>query len=137
MAKSHRRTKQNDSNKPADKTNPAADTHTHVHATWLVQHSALLTVIVVTLLIALVRLRVANVPLERDEGEYAYAGQLILQGISPFELSYNMKFPGSYYAYALVMAVFGQTPWGIHVGVLVVNILTIAILFVIARKVLK
>jgi hypothetical protein len=88
-------------------------------------------------LIALVRLRVAGMPLERDEGEYAYAGQLILQGTSPFELAYNMKFPGSYYAYALVMAIFGQTAWGIHTGVLVVNALTIGILFVIARTVLK
>ena len=137
MAAGHRRTKASGSRKQTDKTNPAPHTATHSHDSRVVQHSALLTVIVVTLLIALVRLRVADVPLERDEGEYAYAGQLILQGISPFELAYNMKFPGSYYAYALMMAVFGQTAWGIHVGVLVVNVLTIAILFVIARKVLK
>ena len=137
MAVGHRRTKASGSRKQTGKTNLSSHTATHSHDSWVVQHSALFTVIVVTLLIALVRLRVANVPLERDEGEYAYAGQLILQGISPFELAYNMKFPGAYYAYALMMAVFGQTAWGIHVGVLMVNVLTIAILFVIARKILK
>lgn len=37
-------------------------------------------------------------PLERDEGEYAYAGQLMLQGIPPYQLAYNMKLPGTYAA---------------------------------------
>jgi hypothetical protein len=53
-----------------------------------------------------VRLKFADVPLERDEGEYAYAGQLILHGVPPYTLAYNMKFPGTYYAYAALMAVF-------------------------------
>jgi hypothetical protein len=29
------------------------------------------------------RIRLLGIPLERDEGEYAYAGQLMLQGIAP------------------------------------------------------
>ena len=49
-------------------------------------------------LMAVVRLRLLNFSLERDEGEYAYAGQLMLQGIPPYELAYNMKFPGTYAA---------------------------------------
>ena len=35
-------------------------------------------------LVAVARLRLLAFPLERDEGEYAYAGQLILQGIPPY-----------------------------------------------------
>ena len=50
---------------------------------------------VVLALVAVGRLQLLNFPLERDEGEYAYAGQLILQGIPPYELAYNMKFPGT------------------------------------------
>ena len=42
-----------------------------------------------------IRIRLLGIPLERDEGEYAYAGQLILQGIPPYKLAYNMKFPGN------------------------------------------
>jgi hypothetical protein len=51
---------------------------------------------IVILFFASIRLRLRDVPLERDEGEYAYAGQLILQGIAPYQLAYNMKFPGTY-----------------------------------------
>ena len=46
--------------------------------------------IVVTLVIvatALLRIHLIEVPLERDEGEYAYAGQLMLQGIPPYKLA--------------------------------------------------
>src|SRR5664279_2208942 len=40
--------------------------------------------VVATILpVAVVRLRLLNLPLERDEGEYAYAGQLMLQGVPP------------------------------------------------------
>jgi len=38
-------------------------------------------------IVAAVRLRLLNLPLERDEGEYAYAGQLIRQGIPPYQLA--------------------------------------------------
>jgi len=64
--------------------------------------------------VVFIRLRLLGIPLERDEGEYAYAGQLMLQGIAPYQLAYNMKFPGTYAVYALIMALFGQTPAGIR-----------------------
>ena len=37
---------------------------------------------IVVLLITYVRIRLLNFPLERDEGEYAYMGQLILKGLN-------------------------------------------------------
>jgi hypothetical protein len=86
---------------------------------------------------AFVRLRLAGVALERDEGEYAYAGQLILQGVPPYQSAYNMKFPGTYYAYSAILATFGETPWGIHVGLLLVNAATAIVLFLIARRMLR
>src|SRR5215468_5084160 len=88
---------------------------------WLTRHQALFAVIVVLTFLMLIRLRLADVPLERDEGEYAYSGQLILQGFPPYQLAYNMKFPGTYYAYALILAVFGETAWGVHAGLILVN----------------
>ncbi len=87
--------------------------------------------------VAWVRFRLADVPLERDEGEYAYAAQLILQGIPPYELAYNMKFPGTYYAYALIIAAFGETIWGVHIGLLVLNIGTAVLLFILLRRFLE
>jgi hypothetical protein len=81
-----------------------------------------------------VRVRLLPFPLERDEGEYAYAGQLLLDGIPPYKLAYNMKMPGTYLAYAAIMAAFGQTPQGIHLGLLAVHVGSLLLLFLIARK---
>lgn len=88
----------------------------------------------VILLISSIRFRLRDFPLERDEGEYAYAGQLILQGIPPYELAYNMKLPGTYAAYAVIMAVFGETPAGIHLGLIIVNAVSIFLLFLMVRR---
>src|ERR1700694_3996957 len=82
---------------------------------------ALLTLVIV--LFAAIRYRLREMPLERDEGEYAYAGQLILQGVPPYQLAYNMKLPGTYVAYAVLMAVFGQTLVGVRIGMLAVLLL--------------
>jgi len=54
-----------------------------------------LAIIVLGLVLA-IRIRLLGIPLERDEGEYAYAGQLTLQGIPPYKLAYSMKFPGTF-----------------------------------------
>jgi hypothetical protein len=92
---------------------------------------------IVFTLVAAIRIRLLGIPLERDEGEYAYAGQLILQGIPPYKLVYNMKFPGTYAAYALIMAIFGQTIHAIHLGLLLVNIATIALIFFVGRRLIN
>ena len=73
-------------------------------------------------------------PLERDEGEYAYAGQLMLQGIPPYQLVYSMKLPGTFAAYSVILALFGQTPGGIHLGLLLVNAATTFLVFLLTRR---
>ena len=76
--------------------NPPAPSTTAPWLPWAI-------VLLVILLAAAVRIRLLQIPLERDEGEYAYAGQMILQGIPPYESAFNMKFPGVYGAYALIL----------------------------------
>jgi Dolichyl-phosphate-mannose-protein mannosyltransferase len=93
-----------------------------------------LVVLAVLIFVGFIRVRLVEVPLERDEGEYAYVGQLILQGIPPYELAYNMKLPGTYCAYAAGMAVFGKNIAGIHLTLLVANSLTIIFIFLLGRK---
>lgn len=88
----------------------------------------------VFIVVIAIRIRLLGIPLERDEGEYAYAGQLILQGIPPYNLAYNMKFPGTYAAYAAIMSIFGQTITGIHLGLLLVNVATIVLVFLLGRQ---
>jgi hypothetical protein len=93
--------------------------------------------ILLVLLAVAVRLRLLALPLERDEGEFAYNGQLILQGIAPYKLAFNMKMPGIYAGYAVIMAIFGENPSGIHFGFLLVNLGTLALLFLLARRLLE
>lgn len=90
--------------------------------------------LVLTVVVA-VRWRMREFPLERDEGEYAYMGRLILDGGAPYGEAANMKWPGTWLAYAAIMAVFGQTTAGIHAGLLVVNLLSCALLFVLGRRI--
>ena len=95
---------------------------------------ALCLLAVVVLVTAAVRVRLLDLPLDRDEGEYAYFGQLLLEGIPPYAQAYNLKMPGIYAVYALMLAVFGQTPTGIHLGLLIVNAVTIVLVYLVAVR---
>src|SRR5438445_12562149 len=88
---------------------------------WLSRHRAWLLLGLTLLFVLTFRVRLRDMPLERDEGEYAYVGQLMLQGVPPYKEACNMKLPGTYAAYAVIMAIFGQTPSGIHLGLALVN----------------
>jgi hypothetical protein len=96
--------------------------------------TAFTLVALVVLLFAGIRWRVREMPLERDEGEYAYTGQLILQGIPPYKIAYNMKLPGTYVAYAAILRTFGETAAGVHLGLLLVNGCTTVLLFFLGRQ---
>ena len=89
---------------------------------------------IVIIVIAIIRYRLLDVPLERDEGEYAYMGQLLLQGILPYAEAYNMKFPGIYFVYALMLAIFGQTHTSIHLALLIVNAATIFLMYLLGKN---
>ena len=92
------------------------------------------TFIAVVVLTTAIRIRLLTVPIERDEGEYAYAGQLMLQGFPPYEKAYNMKMPGIYAMYCLILASFGQTHIGVHLGLLFVNVITILLVFLLTKE---
>src|SRR5438093_12537648 len=82
------------------------------------------------------RIRLLGLPLERDEGEYAYTGQLLLQGIPPYKLAYSMKFPGTSVAYALLMSIFGDSITAIHGGLILINLLTAGLILFLGRNIL-
>lgn len=100
------------------------------------ERGAWVGLVLALLLVAFVRVRVREMPLERDEGEYAYAGQLLLQSVPPYQLAYNMKLPGTYIVYAIIMAVFGQTASGIHLGLTLVNLAAMVLMFLLGRRLL-
>jgi len=89
---------------------------------------------VVLVVVCVVRLRLLELPLERDEGEYAYMGQQILHGVLPYTETTGLKLPGIHFLYSLILVIFGQTPTGIHVALLFTNIATSYLLFLLGRR---
>ncbi len=82
----------------------------------------------------IVRIRLLNAPLERDEGEHGYLAQALLAGHAPWALAYNLKLPGTDFMYAVFLALFGQTAVAIRVGLLLVNIATILLVALLGKR---
>lgn len=83
-----------------------------------------------------IRLKLAPMPLERDEGEYAYLAQLICDGSAPYKDAYAFKFPGIYAAYTLILKFLGSTDTAIRLGLSATIIATLGILYFLTRKTL-
>jgi hypothetical protein len=111
------------------KSKPARYEATVRLAAWILFSGAVIAVL-------WARIRLLELPLERDEGEYAYTGQLLMHGIPPYQLAYSMKFPGTAAAYAMLMAMFGQSTSGIHIGLTLINVTTTGLLFFLGRELL-
>src|SRR3989442_13939866 len=106
-------------------------TQSQDRARWrYVCYAALLLVL---LLFAFLRFRFRDMPLERDEGEYAYMGQLMLHGVPPYQTAANMKLPGTNAVYATIMALFGETTAGIHIGMILVTTLAGILVFLLGK----
>jgi 4-amino-4-deoxy-L-arabinose transferase-like glycosyltransferase len=93
-----------------------------------------LTLGLIVIFVVVIRVRLLNLPLERDEGEYAYVGQLMLAGVAPYQSAYVVKLPGPAVVYALSMALFGQTPAGIRLGLLLASIAAVVLVFWLSRE---
>lgn len=81
-----------------------------------------------------IRVRLLDVPFERDEGEYAYQGALTLTGIPPYTHVYTQKLPGAHLLFALSMAVFGQTIPGARAVLVVATAATCLGVFLLGRR---
>lgn len=99
-------------------------------------NSAAATALFVLVILAIfaARIRLLDAPLERDEGEYGYMGQLLLQGSAPYAVAANMKFPGVSAVYAVFMTIYGQSAAGIHMALLIVNALTAWLVYLLGRR---
>ena len=80
------------------------------------------------------RWHLLSFPLERDEGEYAYMGSLLLKGYAPYTLAYNMKWPGVYFTYGLFMQIMGENLFAIRFGTMVYLLITILLVFSLLKK---
>jgi hypothetical protein len=90
---------------------------------------AFLTLALLSLLLVALRGHLIDIPLERDEGGFAYVGRLILDGVPPYVQAYDYKPPGLYLQYALFISLFGGGAAGIHTGLLLMSVGTMTLLF--------
>jgi hypothetical protein len=90
--------------------------------------------LVILLSVIAIRHAALNLPLERDEGEFAYMGQLMIDGVAPYTVAYGQKLPGIYAAYAAIMLIFSQDCAGIHTGLLLINLATAFMIFAIGFR---
>ena len=82
-----------------------------------------------------IRAGLLDIPLDRDEGDYAHGAQLMMQGSIPYQQHYQMKLPGVYLAYAAILTTFGQTHVAVHMGLLTANAATTLLIFLLGRRI--
>ncbi len=68
----------------------------------------------VVLFSLVLRINIAAIPLERDEGEYAYIAQRWLAGDLPYRDAFDQKPPGIFVVYAMMVALGGTSVHAIH-----------------------
>lgn len=73
-------------------------------------------------------------PFGRDQGIYAYAGKLILEGKIDYKYSYNLRPPAIHYTYALGEMIFGNSMSGMRIFEMIWQLLTSLIIFSIILK---
>jgi hypothetical protein len=96
-------------------------------------HVALAGVFVFALAI---RVPLAAIPLERDEGAYAYIAQHWLHGAIPYRDAFDHKPPGVLAAYAAILAPFGGNAGAstIHWATQLYSLLTLWLIFWVGRR---
>jgi 4-amino-4-deoxy-L-arabinose transferase-like glycosyltransferase len=80
---------------------------------------------------------VASIPLERDEGAYAYVAQRWLHGETPYQTAFDHKPPGVLAAYAAILFGFGgnASPAAIHWATQIYSLATLAFVAAAGRRV--
>lgn len=98
------------------------------------RHAPLALIAVAVLAFVAMRAPFLSVPLERDEGEYAYIAQRMLEGEVPYRDAFDQKPPGVFVAYLLAFAIAGPTPLGIHLFLALWTAATAAVLYGLVRR---
>lgn len=94
----------------------------------------LLLLLLILLLTIAARVRLLDIPLERDEGGFAYVAALLLEGIPPYVEAYDYKPPALYLTYAATIGLLGSTPAAVHAGLLAANLAAIVCCFLLVRR---
>jgi len=85
----------------------------------------------------LMRARLLEVPLGRDEGVYAYIAWLILHGVPLYTSTVDLQMPGLWMLYSLFLRFLGTSGVGIHLGLLIANLTSTWFVFLLGRRLLS
>ena len=86
------------------------------------------------LIFLLARINLLAIPLERDEGSFAYIGHWLFKGRELYTDMLDSKLPGLYTIYGLSTALFGYHSTGVHMGLFLANIASAICLFLLSRQ---
>jgi len=102
-----------------------------------VQHREKYNYIIFALLIVgsiVIRLPILSEPWGADQSEYGYVAKGILEGKVPFKDMYVLTGYGVFFTYALFFKLFGMTMTSIHIGHLIVSVITVALVFFLTHR---
>lgn len=80
------------------------------------------------------RIQLLAIPLERDEGSFAYISHWLLRGKDLYTDMLDSKLPGLYTLYAIATTLFGYNATGVHMGLLLANIAAAIFFFLLLRE---
>jgi hypothetical protein len=86
------------------------------------------------ILLALWAVATLSWPLARDQGDFAWAGSVILKGGVLYNDAWDVKGPFTVYTFALAQLVFGHNAWGIRVFDLLIGLVHLIALAVVALR---
>lgn len=81
----------------------------------------------------IVRVHRFDLPLERDEGEYAYGARLVLEGDFNYDALRTLKLPGVHVVLAPFLWIFGPTPAALRAALLCCDLGSALALFLLVR----
>lgn len=127
MAQNNLKTNKKKKSAPATAAAPSQPAFNFTVPEWVVPGCLLL-------LTMLLRWQYLDIPLERDESVYYYIGKAALDGGRPYYDFYEMKPPGLFYSYALLVALFGYSGTGAHLALLFVTLSNTVFTYLISRQ---
>jgi 4-amino-4-deoxy-L-arabinose transferase-like glycosyltransferase len=100
---------------------------------WTVNRIWLAWVGIIVVFVAM-RWTIAAIPLERDEGEYAYIAQQAMHGAVPYHDAFDQKPPGVFAIYTVGMFIFGRSAEAIHFFMFLWTLGAMALLYRLVRR---
>ena len=101
---------------------------------WL-EWSPLVFLGIILLIFLQARIQLLAIPLERDEGSFAYIGHWLLRGKDLYTDMLDSKLPGLYAVYAFSTTLFGYNATGVHAGLLVSNLTAAFFFYLLLREI--